>query len=248
MSKKNTLEIYWSVWCNPNAASDRVLLDLEPKSLMYDIIKNKPKNTKVPNSNRLQPGNYQSCTALHEFTKNIFILKSPISAKVKVNENGEILHDQETSQLFNERISSLENSFSVDFDMGIIFFSKESVNITITNPYMHKTSFLNEGYIVSGKYDISKWFRPIPIIYQLWEGNSEIHIEKNSPLAYLSFETEKKIKFTQFLITDKLINYAQSCMNHKVIMPFEPLLRLYQKFEQSGLSRMVIKEIENHII
>ena len=248
MGRNDDLEIYWSVWCNTNVSSDRILLNLEPKPLISDIIKNKPKTIKIPNSNRLQPGNYQSCTALHEFTKNAFILKSPIHAKVMLNDNGEIIEDDQTSQFFNERVSSIENSFSVDFDMGMIFFSKESVNITITHPYMHKASFLNDGYVVSGKYDVSKWFRPIPVIYQLWNGNKSLHIEKDSALMYLFFETEKRVKLTQFDITENIIKYAQACMRHKIVRPFEPLSKLYQKFEETGLRRLVLKEIEKQVI
>ena len=175
-NKKEKITVYWSPWSIPERTASMMLIDLKPTPLMLDIQKRRAKNPVIPTSKFFEGGDYQACSALHTFAKNIFILRSPISAEIELDENGTIIKDSVFSNWFIERISSIENSFSVDLDVGWLFFSEEPLSVEITSPYMHKTAHQDYGFTPAAQMDISSWFRPLLSIFQLWQNVRKIKI------------------------------------------------------------------------
>ena len=247
-NKKEKITVYWSPWSIPEKTAAMMLLDFKPKSLMSDIQKRKAKNPIIPLSLSVEGGNYQSCSALHTFAKNMFILKSPISAEIELDENGTIIKDSAISGWFLERISSIENSFSLDLDIGWLFFSEETLSVEITTPYMHKTTYQDYGFTPAAQMDISSWFRPVPAIFQLWENVKKIKIQENEPLLYIKFNTDKEIEFKRFLITPAIFNKSIACTTHKRTFKFQSLEKLYKMFHSNGLRDQVLKEIKENLV
>ena len=247
-NKKEKITVYWSPWSLPERTANMMLIDFKPTSLMSDIQKRRAKNPIIPPTGLLESGNYQACSALHTFAKNMFILKSPISAGIELDKNGTIIKDSIFSNWFLERISSVENSFSVDLDIGWLFFSEETLSVEITSPYMHKTTYQDYGFTPAGQMDISSWFRAVPVIFQLWENVKKIKIQEDEPLLYIKFNTDKEIEFKRFIITPGIFNKTRACTGHKENFKFQTLEKLYKIFNSNGLRDQVLKEIKENLI
>jgi hypothetical protein len=193
--KKNQEEliVYWAPYTIKEQHYHRLLVNSNLKSLMHDIIQRKEKNPSIPNSENLQTSGYQSCTALHELVKNTYILPSPFDLDVHLTTNGEIIRNNSSAQYFLERVSSFKDSFAVDLSLGILLFSESSVNIEVTHPYMNKTSYTDLGFLVSAEYNISSWFRPVALIYHLWENVRNLKFWKMNHLPILNLKLTKKL-------------------------------------------------------
>lgn len=252
INKKNNkeyIDIYWASYGDIESQYNRMLLDVEPKKITADLIKNKAISPKIPNSIDVQPNKYQQCSALHTLANNMFVIKSPISAKIELNNNGEIISNSNHPRWFTERISSLENAFCIDFNQFYLFFTdQEKVNITLTPAYMHKTSYRNEAFLASAKFDISSWLRPIAFIYQMWEESKVFEIKEGDALGYISFDTEKTIRFHQFTINDTILQQVRACVDYKYFKSFTPMKELYQLFTRTRLKNTVIQEIKKNVI
>ncbi len=248
MNKKDTLKIYWCPWTSIETQYDKMLFDLVPISLMSDLQKKRAKNPIIPKSDFLQSGGYQSCSALHTLSNNMFIIKTQLDAEIFLNNDGSIMPDSLHSNFFSERVSSLEDSFSVDFDLSYIFFSEESVDMTITPAYIHNTTHNEYGFVVPAKFDISYWLRPTVTIFQLWENVKTLKFKKNEPVSYITFDTEKKIEFVKFEMTPELFNMVRSCGTYKHVNPYQKMLELYDIFSKNGLRSRVLKEIKKNLI
>ena len=129
-----------------------------------------------------------------------------------------------------------------------MFFSEEPLDLTITPPYMHKTKQAQQGFISAVSFDISSWFRPYVLIYQLWEGVDTITIEEDEPIAYLKFNTEKKVVFKPFKLTLELESQTNACLDHKHTKPHQSMEELYDRFHRTGMHKRVLKEIKENVI
>ncbi len=247
-NKKEKITVYWSPWSTPERAAQMMLIDFNPNSLMSDIQKRRAKNPKIPSTNFFEGGDYQACSALHTFAKNMFIVKSPISAEIELDENGTIIKDSVFSNWFIERISSVENSFSIDLNIGWLFFSEEELNIEVTSPYMHKTTYQDYGFTPAAQMDISSWFRPVPAIFQLWENVKKFKIQKDEPILYIKFDTEKEIEFKKFVITPDIFNTTLACTEYKKVFKYQSLEKLYKIFNSNGLRDHLLKKIKENLI
>jgi hypothetical protein len=245
----NSIDVYWSPFAIVDKIYQQILLDIEPTSLLSSIQKRRAKNPIIPNGLKTaQGGNYQACSALHTLAKNTFVVVAPFDVTLYLDSNGVISEGTTHPYWFEERISSIENSFSVDFDMPFIFFSEKNVDVKITPAYMHNLSYANTGFVVPGQFDISNWFRPMPIIFQLWEGKKVLSFSKGEPLAYISFDTDKEINLKQFSLTNDIYNQAIACGEHKLLFRFQTMEQLYNRFNKTGLKKIVLNSIKNNTI
>jgi hypothetical protein len=248
MSKKEPLVIYWAV-SSLEGENHRVLLaDISFNSVMKDISHRRAKNPKTPKSDKFVPeGSYHLCTALHELADNMFYLDAPFDIDIELNSEGNILPSKR-SNWFLERGQTMENAFNIDFNYEIHIFSEETVDISVTPPYLHKSSIPSYGFVSAVKWRLSCWFRPVVVIFQLWPGVRELHIKKGEPLIYMSFDTERPIVFKQFRQTPTITHISSACLRHKYMFQFLPLRVMYDKFVRQGLRNDLLKEIKANIV
>jgi hypothetical protein len=246
--KNKPLIIYWAPFAMVENQYRYILLDMEPIPLKSYVIKNKAKNPELQvTRGRLNPGGYHTCSAMHELAVNTFILKAPFDSKVDLDEDGFLLN-QHLSKWFVPREKSLDESLCIDFDIPYLFFSEESVSMRVTPPYMTKTVQQDYGFPSAVKYDISKWFRPLIITYQLWSGIRSLEIKENDPLLYINFETDRPIILKQFELTQNIVSQAQACMADKDVYPRQKMQLLYNRFQSSKMNEIILKEIKNNLI
>jgi hypothetical protein len=248
--KKDTITVYWCPDESAFRQNQQVLLDLKPKSLFSELIKNR--NLKIHKNKDFFGGGYQMCPAFEELSHNMYVVKSPFSAKMKLNDDGTIVRPTTDPipyhQWFQERNPSFNNSFALDFSISYMFFCEEPLEVSLTPPYMHKTTTSNYGFLSSVKWDISSWFRPFIFIYHLWENINEFEVVDNEVLGYLKFHTNKKIEFKEFNMTESLQNQALSCSQHKFIQPWKTMRQLYEVFHKTSMNSRVLKEIKKNLV
>lgn len=237
---KDSITVFYTPWSNAyNVAQQHFLGRAEIYSLASDFIKKRNKN--------LKNKGYQSCTAFRESSKNIYFLKQPLSTYIKFDDFGNIIQEDDYQYYIN-RESSLINSFSCDFDFGWVFYSEEPLMIKWTDTYMHNTVTKNFGFLNSGSFDISKWFRPLNLTYHLWDNVKEFKTEKDDPAAYIEFLTNKEVILKPFLLTQKIIDISKAGEEIVRNKPNQSLSTLYDIFTKNNLKSKLTKEIKNSII
>ena len=243
--------IYYAVYNSSNILFDEIfdynpilnMLDDGLVSLYPDLSKNKSKTT--PNN-----ASVFSCRAFLDFTKNTYIMKNPIDLNVRV-EKQKIFNfgNRNLDSLYKIRSLQVENVYNLNYSLGYIFFSEDDIEIQVTSPFMHKSNFCKNGYIVPGKFNISKWFRAVNPALQFYD-NSDKNIisEKGDPLMYIKFNTEKNVTLRKFFMCKELEDIMYATIGYKQYEPNKPLSYLYDRFTRAGLNKKALKLIKENLI
>jgi hypothetical protein len=243
MKKNNSLTIYWAPsYFNKN--SDENLFYPDPTNLFKELVENKE-----PMSSRL---GFFNCPPVTDRLKKTFVFKNNIETKIVYDFN-----DIQNPKVFSEyglsssvyKPSSLINGSNIQFNVGWIFFAEDSADVLINPPMLHKTDLNLHATVLPARFDISKWFRPIPIEMQGWQKSGDFIIAKNDPLFYLEVLTDKKIELKRFELNDKLVAYARSCMNSPILHGANlPLVNRYKVFTETKTNKLVLNEIKKNLV
>jgi len=76
--------------------------------------------------------------------------------------------------------------------------------MTLTSPYFSNSPHLRYGSIVPGKFNISKWFRPINLEFNLWPGVNEFKVKKTKILLMFILYTKNEIELVRFDLTERI--------------------------------------------
>jgi ABC-type dipeptide/oligopeptide/nickel transport system ATPase component len=262
MKKKKPIKIYWSPEMYVEKAMTSVLFKLKPEKLIFNnlnknsLMADLHKNRNDPNepllSNKtlehVDTDRYQLCAALHNLVDSTYIFRAPFDADINFNDDYLIIRNEQNSHFWGNRDGSFKNNAAADLLLGFIMFSEESLDFSITPPYMHKTSQPDWGFLCSVKWDIGKWLRPVVFIFQLWEGKKRLYFKAGEPLAYFTFHTDRPIEFIEFKMTSEIHEMIQACLRHKTIIKFEKLYEIYDRFISGGMRNRALIEIKKNII
>ena len=149
----------------------------------------------------------------------------------------------------NSIIHNLNTNYNLNYDPGYVFFSEEPVNIEVMSPFMHRSGFNKNGYIVPGTYDISKWFRPLNPALQLYDNEDRVvESSKGDALMYIKFNCSDSVKLEKFYIDKELDSIIYGASGYKNYDPNRSLPYLYDKFEKAGLKKRTLKLIKENLI
>jgi hypothetical protein len=183
---------------------------------------------KVFSDERNKKSDFLKCPAFQDFYKNCFLIRSPMDLKITIDkQNGRYIKCHNYNQEFYDTfiIPRMQNedfpALSIMFPY--LFFSDESVNIEQFHPFMHNNDLLNNIRVVSGKFDISKWCRPLDYAFEIIDENKPIIIKRGDPLYYIRFSTEKNINFIRVYSHDDIFKYIKDATtNCSFIKSFSP--------------------------
>jgi len=237
--------VYWSPYFNPNLDNWNLLFE-EPIRLDKILIKN---SNKVEKEN-----NIFLCPAVSNISKNTFVLSNPISSefifdidevhlKTKIIPSNKNYYDSKLT-----RNPNFDKNILFEYGLGYIFFSEDSLNMTLTSPYFSKANHLQYGSIIFGKFNVGKWFRRIVFEFNLWDNKTLFKIEKGEHIAYINFESDKPITLKRFVLNDKLFKLSQAVETSKNWCPFMKLKDRYNNFFKTRTNDIIIKEIKNNLI
>lgn len=234
-----TVNVYWGMRTAPDRQTLSNLLWKPPVPLVSIL----------PNGGSDTAGNYRKCSAATKIWQNTYALLHPKSSRV------EVMGDVETPTLTKSnfdywipRANSLKNSYRIDLDFEWLFFAEETVNIQQTPPYLHNTLDRQDGAVASGSFDISQWFRPINITYNLWENKRALNVQEDDPACYLQFITDKKVKLIRFEVTPEIDLMAQQVVQFKMLSPHESLNSLYNRFVGSQRHTRLLNLIKENLV
>lgn len=191
--------------------------------------------------------NFLSCPAVQDAWKNTYVFREGKSSII--NYSLDSIFRSEGLEVTKERKPHLKETNTFNLLLPSFFFAEESLRVKLTSPYFHKTSWLEKAAVVSGVFDIGKWFRPIQIELVTWSEEGTLRFEKEDPVFYLEFLTEEKLEFKQFRLSP-LIEYlslglVNSSFREK---PQGSLESRYQAFENSDYRRRLLEEIKAAVV
>ena len=190
---------------------------------------------------------YFRCPAAINELKRTFVVRSGLPIKITYNEDGTMsVHGYEDDVAEALVVPLTEDGVVVNFGPSIILFADESVNITQTPCYHHKSP-LDHLYSPSGTYDISKWFRPLvtPLINP---ERKSVNVRRGDPVYYFRVNTDKKVNLIQFHASHKLRQYSYESVVYKKLQPNKTLKALYEAFVGSKRRNSVLSEIRQNLL
>ena len=189
------------------------------------------------------------CPGFKDYTKNHFGIQSIFDYEFAFN-GDEFYSKDYDKQFFEKNISirsAKDKAFS--FNQYYIFFTEEkSLKFSCgIYPFLEDNNITKRCTIVPGTIDIGKWFRTIDFAFFLKEGFNEFKVKEGEIFQYVKFDTNAKIKFKQFKMTEKLLSYnddiTHSKSNRRVKM--RDLSEYYSMF---NMKKSIIKEIKENLI
>lgn len=234
--------VYWAInEYDPAIWAQKKLLLQDPESLFVDRF---GINTSPSRSSRML-----SCPAHRSTKSNMYMFRFPLDMKFSFNENGQVMNDQLHAHMVHpsEQNSSTDR-WTIILKFPIIFYSETSLEMEITPPYFHKTAISEHGHIAVGKFNISKWFRPVNWEFVLWPQHKIFTCTKGDPSMYLRFMTDRPVLLKQFRMSDFAFSVGAACASMPSHEHNKPLSYRYAQFEKSNISKSLIKDIKNSLI
>jgi hypothetical protein len=248
MKHKEEVVVYWAPCWDQDMDLSFDMYYHEPENVYLNLSKNffPPTETK----------NYMQCPATMDKLKKNYVIfaRTDIDLGLSFDENNNV---SKFSFLDKEKVAiggrlshspTLKNQFLVELFMSMIFFSEEPLTISVNSPFFHQTPHLRYGAIVPGEFDIGRWFRPINLEFNLWPNVDRLKIDAGEPLVYFNFDTDKKIVFKRFSLNKRLLYIAVQMARYKEKPKWTNLISRYQKFKESSMKEIIMKEIKDNLV
>jgi hypothetical protein len=236
--------VYWSQWGNPIESTDMYLAYNDPVNLLHDLTLQSDKENKIDN--------FLLCPAFVNSVKNTFMFTSPTNADVTLSppyiKNNLPPNVPFADSNFIYKAPSIAGAETVRFKANWIFFCEDDLDMETMHPYMHKTPVTDAGYYVPGRFNISKWFRPVEYAFQMHKGVQDFKVSQEDPLIYVKFNTQDNVKLVRFNLSDDLYKLSESCIKFKQYWRQRNLTKLYEIFTRQKMKKRVIEEIKKNII
>jgi len=236
---KNSIDVYFSVEDALNTEKNWNLLYEDPESIYKDVSLNMVKDS---------VNSFMRCPAFKKVSKNTFVVKNPIRSHFSITDGLITPLSKSYMSIENTNHPSLENNLLVRYGIHFYFFCEEPLNASFTSPYFHRCGYLQYGAMVPGEFDIGRWFRPIHPEINLWENVNELVIEKEEPVFYVSFETDKNVNLKRFTMNSTLDRIAKTCGTSSSWEPFAKISDRYKRFVKSRTDKIVMREIKRNMI
>jgi hypothetical protein len=198
--------------------------------------------------------NFKMCPAHREYFKNVFELPFPCDYQLKFTreENGtRVSSDLYDQQFFEEMVlfrSPKHNLYS--YNIRYLFFVEESLELSMEQAAFSNTEFSNKTMLLSGKFNIGKWFRPLDCAFVVNDGVTNVSIKENDPFSYIRFHTDKKITFKRFYRSDKIKQLHLGLFNARNYRSktINPLSFFYDIYERIKIKSLLSKEIQANLM
>lgn len=202
--------------------------------------------------------NFFQCPATKDFFNNIYLTKTLEDINIEItDEIVETFHLKNLGKykkIGNEimfhpsRPSNLNGYFSGRLSQYYYLISEESLMFRLTAPYYPSCSPAPYSIFSSGKFDIGKWNRPIPLEYHFRNDTKNINFKKDDPLVFFEFETEKQIIFKKFAINPNILSILAEMSNIVKISPLKELENRYEMSKRMKIMDRLILEINKNLI
>ena len=194
------------------------------------------------------------CPAVIDSLKNTFYIPAPYNVEIEYKDQRITTYNQ--GQEFYDSHITLDCEQAGFFQLytGYLFFTEEEgLTIRQRGASLSNTDLANNTISFEGKFDISKWFRPVNGAY-LFKNPCLVKVNKGDPLYYVDFITEKNIVFKKFYLNPDITQILDLCVRNKNITrndhkPLKDYLNsLYYEFTQSKIKNRLLKLIKENLL
>lgn len=241
-NSKKPLIIYWSP-SRPEESWD--LFYPYPNNLYQELLQKRD-----PRSGR---ESFLNCPTVNSRLKSTFVFKNSCHSEFSYDfTNPDNPNVTFVKGIYAEayKPSGIYGGAYVSIALRWLFFAEEEVTIMTNSPMFHEpTDIVKQGMVPSGRYDPSKWFRPLSYEIQMYHEKGYVTINEGDPLFYLEVLTDRPIIMKRFAVNQKLAEYHRHCTNalhHFGVL--RPLTEKYQQFKASHMDKMVLQEIKNTLV
>lgn len=228
--------VYWSKY-NFQTESNDLLWQLSPNQL-YQYSKN---NFSANLNDSL---NWLKCPASVDIMSKTWFIENQLDININIKKDEVVYSDTIYSKNILNFRNFDDNYVILDYLISLNMFCESDLNISVFNPYIYPAKNL---FAVPGKFNISKWFRPINPSFMA-EIGKDISFKKGDPLLYFSFDTNEKINFKEFYFSDTLKEISKELMLYKKYSKKNSLNSLYSAFSDKKINKIVLKEIKKMVI
>lgn len=233
------MNIYWAPASKSLNNNWNILYD-DLSSLYSDL-------AKIPNIKCPPQNNFFKCPSFKNTAKNIFVIKNPIETEFVIHStnNIEVLSSNSISVKVRDHKSPID-SYLLNYEIPYIFYSEESVEMSISSPFFHKAPHTQYGNVIPGSFDISQWFRQTNIEFNMYQ--DYMKIEEDEPIMYVKFSCNKEVKLKRFDMSDKLYDISNTISNSPSWESNVSLSKRYKRFLSSKTNKIVVKEIKRNLV
>tara|TARA_B100000902_G_scaffold275159_1_gene260960 strand:- start:332 stop:1057 length:726 start_codon:yes stop_codon:yes gene_type:complete len=239
--KKKT--VYWAPWYILQDMYNWNILFLEPKRLLNNVID----ETKDLKCERVK--NMWKCPAFNNLGKNTFYVENPLATEFDVVDNPEkgkeLVHRGQHKYLC--QLSKNGNTFI--YGLNYIFFCEDDLEIMLTSPHFSKNvNHTKYARLVPGRFNISKWFRPISLEMLFDDNQTHFRMEEYEHMAYFHFLTDDVVELKRFDLNDNLRKISETCSDVSTWWSSVPLVNRYERFLKTKTNKLVITEIKKQLV
>ena len=151
-------------------------------------------------------GQYNFCPAYRNHLTNLYSINSPLDYDITIN-NDQISSTMYDQKFFDEfvTIRSLPEKLISFNHQYMLVPDCDSLEMTLTNPYLESNGFADNIIAVPATFDIGKWPRFIECAFHM--KNNSVTVKENDAMLYLKFNTDEKIVFKNFIMTPMMNRY-----------------------------------------
>jgi hypothetical protein len=240
--------VYWSPHYKDAFGMDWNILYSDPEQLYKKL--NSLRDSVTPASD-----NILSCPASTQRLRSTFAYSVMTKTDVSIIKDDKgiqdmVLNSKQSVGVSVVRGPSLKNNNMIRLSQSLIFFTEEeSLTMHVNPPFWSNSSHLKYGAVVSGGFDIGKWFRPVVCEMNLWEDVDNFVIEAGEDLVYFEFLTDRPIILKRFVLTPELFAYSEACMaSNRTIKQWMSMSERYEVFRKTRMKDLVLKEIKKNIL
>lgn len=208
------------------------MLWFEPEPVLKHIVQERDKHVA-----------YLKCPAFTDVYKNVFMVRSPMDITLSVvrDDKGNciIREHSQSPEFFNDFImhrTSQNSRFPMaSISIGYLLYSEKSVELEVMHPTLssHISTGMRGISLIYGKFDISKWIRPLEFAFEIHDDTDRIEIKRGDPLYYFRLHTDKKVNFVRKDInsTEPIFKIIESSLSVKSYIAGNSLEQNYKLAE-----------------
>lgn len=225
---KNYVEVYWTPWTQDRSMarfSPFYLMMQEPSPLLTEISKE-----------RLGIPAYMKCPAFLRACQNSFLIRCPMDINITINSDRTVSTDRYGQDFFELFIGPRsnqtheDNPYLMDTFPEYLFYANDSVEMEMLDPIILHGRVSQNVRVIPGKFDISKWIRPIQYAFEVIDSSRPLEFRAGDPLFMVRFKTKDDlpVKFIRTSQDREMNIVASACVGLKDFRPRLSLAKMYE--------------------
>ena len=241
---KKPINVYWAPSFDLVDNRDWTFLYPTPEVLFTNLMKDRNKD--IGNSSLF------ACPAVSNKFKKMLVFSNALDCSYDYDSKRDpeiIPQTEQYLSVFRAREDNMKSGPIYKTGLSYIFFSDEPVNVSFTPPYFHKPGFTKSASVIPGEFDVGQWFRSYAFEFQTWSEKGELVLEKDEPLFYAEFKTDRPIVLHRFNFTHTLEKYSNAMVDTtRLFGRGESLQTRYARFRSVGFREKILTEINTNLV